>query len=65
MKGQIISQSVQLNNGLVFDDDRINELTKYIINKFADEGLSLEEAVIVLSRVKEVMGEFALIQHLN
>lgn len=65
MKNQIVSQSIQMNNGTVLEGDKISELTKHFINKFADEGLSLDEAIIVINRVKNIIGEFAIVQHLD
>ncbi len=59
----MISQSIQMNNGSVLEGNRISELVKYIINKFADEELSFDEAKIVISRVEAILGEFAVIHN--
>lgn len=53
--------SIQMVNGEIFDGERIRELTEYIINKFSDEGLSHDEARIVLDKTKEIIGEFAIV----
>lgn len=55
-------QSIQMDNGETFDGKKIGELTEFIINKFSDEKLSHDEAQIVLGKVKETIGEFAIIQ---
>ena len=55
-------QSVQLNNGNVFDGEKIGELVSEIINKFSEAGLSYDEAKIVLDRAKGILGEFSAVQ---
>ena len=55
-------QSVQLNNGNVFNGEKIGELVSEIINKFSEEGLSRDEAEIVLDNTKGVLGEFSMVQ---
>lgn len=55
-------QSVQMNNGEIFDGTKMGELTKYIINKFSEEGLSYDEAKIVMDKVSEIVGEFSKVQ---
>lgn len=54
--------SVQLNNGRILDGKKIGELTKIIINKFSEENLSPAEGKEVLSKVKDVLDEYAVIQ---
>lgn len=49
-------QSVQLNNGNVFDGEKIGELVSEIINKFSEAGLSCDEAKIVLDEAKGILG---------
>ena len=49
-------QSVQFNNGNVFDGEKIGELVSEIINKFSEAGLSCDEAKIVLDPVCIVPG---------
>lgn len=58
-------QTVQMNNGSLFKGKKIGELATYIIDKFSQEGLSYDEAVIVLEDTKEVLGEFCKIQSLE
>ncbi len=60
-----MTQSVQMNNGKIFEGEKIGELTRFIIDKFSKEKLSHDEAVIVLSQVKEIIGEYAIIQQDN
>lgn len=55
-------QSVQLNNGNVFDGEKIGELVSEIINKFSEAGLSCDEAKIVLDEAKGILGEFSAVQ---
>lgn len=54
--------SIQLNNGKVLEGEKIGELVVSIINKFSEAGLSYDEAEIVLNELKDVMGEFSLLQ---
>lgn len=55
-------QSVQLNNGNVFEGERIGEFVSEIINKFSEAGLSCDEAKIVLNETKEILGEFSVVR---
>lgn len=57
-----MNQDVLMDNGTIFSGDKISELVKHIINKFADEKLSPDEAKIVLERTKNVVGEYAVVQ---
>lgn len=54
-----------LNNGKVITGEKIGELVKYIVDKFSDEGLSRDEAVIVLDRAKDAVGEYNKIIKVN
>lgn len=54
--------SVQMNNGNVFSEEKIRELTEFIINKFSIEKLSCEEAKIILSNVNDLIGEYSIVQ---
>ena len=58
-------QSVQLNNGIVFDGEKIGELVSEIINKFSEAGLSCDEAKIVLDEAKGILGEFSAVQNIS
>ena len=55
-------QSVQLNNGNVFDGEKIGELVTEIVNKFSEAELSYDEAKIVLDAVENNMGEYSIFQ---
>ena len=57
--------SVQMDNGKIFDGKKIGELVKDIINKFSEEKLSYDEAMIVLERTKSIIGEYSLIKSVN
>lgn len=52
-------------NGEIFDGKKIGELTEFIINKFADEGVSIDEAVIILDKTKDVIGEYCIVQRIE
>ena len=64
-KTKVIFQSVQLNNGKILDGDKIGELVAEIVNKFSENGLSCDEAKIILERTKAVLGEFSTIQKIS
>ena len=55
-------QSIQLNNGKIFDGEKIGELTDFIINKFSEEKLSYVEAEIVLEKAQEKVGEYSIVK---
>lgn len=57
--------SIQMSSGEIFEGEKIGELTEFFVNKFADEGLSLEKAKIVLNRVEETICECCVIQRLE
>lgn len=61
----MVFQSIQLNNGKVFKGEKIGELVSEIINKFSEEGLSRDEAEIVLDNTKAVLGEFSMVQKIE
>ncbi|WP_371296807.1 hypothetical protein [Ruminococcus sp.] len=58
------SYDIQMVNG-IFSGKKIDELTKFIINKFAEEGLNRDEAVEVLKNTNNVIGEFAIVKHVD
>lgn len=62
---ELQSPSIQMNSGKIFEGEKISELTVNIINKFADEKLSRDEAMEVLQKVTEVVGEYAIIKHID
>lgn len=51
-----------MNNGQVFEGEKIGELVTEIINKFSEAGLSHDEAKIVLEKAEDVLGEFSRVQ---
>ena len=57
--------SVQLNNGKVLSGKLIGELVTDIVNKFSEAGLSCDEAKIFLSRTREALGEFSIVQKID
>lgn len=56
--------NVQMQTG-TFSGEKIGELVEKIINGFAEEGLSRDEAIVVLERVKEIAGEVAVIKKID
>lgn len=58
------SYDIQMVNG-IFSGKKIDELTKFIVNKFAEEGLNRDEAVEVLKNTNNVIGEFAIVKHVD
>lgn len=58
------SYDIQMVNG-IFPGKKIDELTKFIINKFAEEGLNRDEAVEVLKNTNNVIGEFAIVKRVD
>ena len=55
-------QSVQMLNGEVLHKEKIDKLAGYIINKFAEEKLTVDEAKIILDSTKEIVGEFSRVE---
>lgn len=53
---------IWMNNGQVFEGEKIGELVTEIINKFSEAGLSCAEAKIVLKKTEEVLDEFSRVQ---
>lgn len=58
-----IFTSIRLLRGKVLEGEKIRELTNDIIDKFSNEKLSYDEAVIILDKVKEILGEYSIIQN--
>ena len=46
-------------------EKKIGELVKYIINKFAKENLTRNEAIEILDRTKECTGDAAVIREVD
>lgn len=55
-------QDIQMNNGTIFSGEKTRELVQGIIDKFSEEGLTCDEAKIVLNSVQSVLGEFSVIK---
>lgn len=55
-------RAIRLNNGKVLEAEKIDEITKYIIDKFAEEKLSIEEADFILENTKTAIREWTEIQ---
>lgn len=53
---------VVMNDGKLLEGEKIGELVKYIINKFAKENLTRNEAIEILDRTKEYTGDAAVIR---
>lgn len=47
-------------SGRILDMKKIEETAKDIINKFADEKMNKQEAIMTLNRVEEMMDEFLI-----
>lgn len=58
------SYDIQMETGM-FPGKKIDELTEFIINKFAEEKLNRDEGVEVLENVKRIIGEVAVVQHIE
>lgn len=58
------SLDIQMQEG-VLSGEKVDELTKFIINKFAEEKMNRDEAVEVLKNVNNVIGKFAMVKHTN
>lgn len=56
---------IRLNNGKILEAKKISELTEYIVNKFADEKLSREEARLILENAKDTIEECAIVQKIT
>lgn len=57
--------SVQLTCGETFNGKKIGELVSAIVNLFSEEKLSYDEALIILSQTKDVIGELCIVQSLE
>lgn len=49
--------NVQMNSGSILSKEKIGKLTEFIINKLAEEKLSVEESKIILEHVKDLVGD--------
>lgn len=55
---------IQLNNGEILSGEKIDKLVVYIINKFAEEKLSAEEAKIILNAAGDAVDGYSKVQGL-
>ena len=53
--------NVQMEKGNVLSGEKIGELAEFIINKFSQEELSVDEAKEVLGATERVIGEYSKI----
>lgn len=44
--------------GKIISGEKIEELVRYIVDKFSEEGLSSAEAVLILENAKEVINAY-------
>lgn len=56
---------VVMNDGKLLEGEKIGELVKYIINKFAKENLTRNEAIEILDRTKKCTGDAAVIREVD
>lgn len=49
----------------VLPGEDLTRMVKKIVNDFASEGMSRDEAMEVLKRVEEVIGEVAIVQRME
>lgn len=49
----------------VLPGEDLTRMVKKIVNDFANEGMSRDEAMEVLKKVEEIMGEVAIIQRMD
>lgn len=61
---KVKSFDIRMETG-IFSGEKLDELTKFIINKFAEEQLSRDEAIEVLKKVENVIGEVSMVQKIN
>lgn len=57
--------NIILKNGDVFASEEINELVKFIIDKFAENKLTISQSQIVLTRAKELLNEFSVVKPID
>lgn len=57
--------SIESKHGKCLSGKLIEELVTDIVNKFAEDDLSYEEAKIILSRTRDALDEFSVVQKIN
>ena len=63
--GEEIENSKRGEKSCLLEGEKIGELVKYIINKFAKENLTRNEAIEILDRTKECTGDAAVIREVD
>ena len=48
-----------MNNGSILSKGKIDKLVGFIINKFADEQLSVDEAKVILNNTEHIIVEYS------
>lgn len=51
-----------MENGEIFPREKVSELVQEILNKFAEEELSVDEAKLILQRTIDVVGQFSVVK---
>lgn len=49
----------------ILPGEDLTKMVKKIVNDFANEGMSRDEAMEVLKRVEEIIGEVAIVQRME
>ncbi len=57
--------NIFLKDGNVFSSEKINELVEFIIDKFAENKLTVSQGEIVLKRTKELLNEFSVVKSID
>ena len=56
---------VLMENGSIFSGEKISELVEYIIEKFADEKMSVSESLTVLEKTKDVIAGESIVKPIS
>ena len=51
-----------MENGEIVPREKVSELVQEILNKFAEEGLSVNEAKLILQRTIDVVGQCSVVK---
>lgn len=51
-----------MGNGKIFPREKVSELVQEILNKFAEEELSVDEAKLILQRAIDVVGQCSVVK---
>lgn len=60
-----MSRDVMMSNGKILPGEKIDKLVNFIINKFAEEEMSVDEAKIALEHAKEIIGEYSTVKPID